>query len=351
MFGTNTLTLILGLVLFSFSVTSALIIPFIDLLYKLKFLRLKEAPKKGKVPLIDKLLDKKAGVPTGGGILLVIVVSTIFMVVFKVLVSSGFYVQSSHDLNWEIGILLFTFVSYALLGLSDDWLKIFGKPKKGTLGMWVGLGRKVKFGMQWLLAILIALLIYKFLGVSIIHIPILDVVVNLGVFYIPFAAFLIVFLANAFNLTDGLDGLSCGLLVIFLISYIFITATALDTPLSVFISLWIGVLIAFLYFNVWPARIILGDTGALSFGATVAVIGLLTGSVAAIFVIGGLFVIEAISSAIQILGWKALNRPIFPIAPIHHTFLALGWEEPKIVMRAWLAGIVLAILGLWISSI
>ena len=205
--------------------------------------------------------------------------------------------------------------------------------------------------MQWLLAILIALLIYKFLGVSIIHIPILDVVVNLGVFYIPFAAFLIVFLANAFNLTDGLDGLSCGLLVIFLISYIFITATALDTPLSVFISLWIGVLIAFLYFNVWPARIILGDTGALSFGATVAVIGLLTGSVAAIFVIGGLFVIEAISSAIQILGWKALNRPIFPIAPIHHTFLALGWEEPKIVMRAWLAGIVLAILGLWISSI
>ena len=193
MFGTNTLTLILGLVLFSFSVTSALIIPFIDLLYKLKFLRLKEAPKKGKVPLIDKLLDKKAGVPTGGGILLVIVVSTIFMVVFKVLVSSGFYVQSSHNLNWEIGILLFTFVSYALLGLSDDWLKIFGKPKKGTLGMWVGLGRKVKFGMQWLLAILIALLIYKFLGVSIIHIPILDVVVNLGVFYIPFAAFLIVF--------------------------------------------------------------------------------------------------------------------------------------------------------------
>ena len=99
MFGTNTLTLILGLVLFSFSVTSALIIPFIDLLYKLKFLRLKEAPKKGKVPLIDKLLDKKAGVPTGGGILLVIVVSTIFMVVFKVLVSSGFYVQFCFSLS------------------------------------------------------------------------------------------------------------------------------------------------------------------------------------------------------------------------------------------------------------
>lgn len=125
----------------------------------------------------------------------------------------------------------------------------------------------------------------------------------------------------------------------------------MDTPLSLFIGLWLGGIIAFLYFNVWPARIWLGDTGALSFGAMIAVIGLLTGNVVALFVIGGLFVVEAFSSALQILSWRILKKPLFPIAPIHHTFLAVGWEEPKIVTRAWLAGIILAIFGLWLSTI
>ena len=108
---------------------------------------------------------------------------------------------------------------------------------------------------------------------------------------------------------------------------------------------------AFLYFNVWPARIWLGDAGALSFGATIAVIGLIIGNVATLFIVGGIFIIEAVSSTIQILGWKFLKRPIFPLAPIHHTFLAIGWEEPKIVARAWLAGIMLAIFGLWLATI
>jgi phospho-N-acetylmuramoyl-pentapeptide-transferase len=112
-----------------------------------------------------------------------------------------------------------------------------------------------------------------------------------------------------------------------------------------------GALTAFLYFNVWPARIFLGDAGALSFGAMLAVIGLLTGSIVALVIIGGIFAIEIVSSAIQILGWKILKRPIFPLAPIHHTFLAKGWEEPKIVTRAWLAGIMLAIFGLWLATI
>ena len=89
----------------------------------------------------------------------------------------------------------------------------------------------------------------------------------------------------------------------------------------------------------------------LSFGATLAVIGLLSGSIIALFVIGGIFVLEIASSAIQIFGWRFLKRPIFPIAPIHHSFLAMGWEEPKIVMRAWLFGIMLAIFGLWLATI
>ena len=108
---------------------------------------------------------------------------------------------------------------------------------------------------------------------------------------------------------------------------------------------------AFGYFNIWPARIHLGDAGALSFGAMLAVIGLLTGSFVALFVIGGIFLIEIVSSAIQIFGWKVFKKPLLPLAPLHNTFLAKGWEEPKIVMRAWLAGVLLAIFGLWLATI
>ena len=174
---------------------------------------------------------------------------------------------------------------------------------------------------------------------------------NLGLWYIPFAALVIVSFTNAFNITDGLDGLAPGLLMICLIAFGVIAASSIDTPLSLFIALWIGALIAFLYFNTWPARIWLGDTGALSFGATLAVIGLLTGSIIALVVIGGIFVVEISSSAIQMFGWKVLKKPIFKLAPLHHTFLAIGWEEPKIVMRAWLAGIILAIFGLWLATL
>jgi phospho-N-acetylmuramoyl-pentapeptide-transferase len=95
----------------------------------------------------------------------------------------------------------------------------------------------------------------------------------------------------------------------------------------------------------------LGDVGSLSFGAILALIGLLTGSIIALVVIGGIFFIEILSSALQIIGWKVLKKPILPLAPIHHSFLAIGWEEPKIVMRAWLAGIILAIFGLWLATI
>ena len=217
--------------------------------------------------------------------------------------------------------------------------------------MLFGIPRSFKFVLQWILAFIIAYLIYRVLGIEIVHLPLIDSTFNLGVWYIPFAAFVIVSFTNAVNITDGLDGLVSGLLMICLLAFGVIAAGSLDTPLSIFISIWIGSLIAFLYFNIWPARIFLGDTGALSFGATLGVVGLLTGSIAALVVIGGIFIIEIASSAIQILGWKILKRPIFPLAPIHHTFLAMGWEEPKIVMRAWLAGIMLAIFGLWLATI
>jgi phospho-N-acetylmuramoyl-pentapeptide-transferase len=347
----NVLPLALGLIIFSFLITSVLVVPFIDLLYKLKLTRPKEAPKKGKVPLFDKLHDVKAGTPVGGGLLLIAVVSLIFALTFPFASHMGMYIQSAFNLKAELFVIFFTFISYGLLGLSDDLMKIFGKPRKGMLGMWFGLSRKYKFGLQWLLALFISYILCRNFGIEILHIPLIDQTINLGWAYIPFSAFVIVSFTNAFNISDGLDGLSCGLLMICLLAFGAIAAKSLDTPLSLFIAIWTGALLAFLYFNVWPARIFLGDAGALAFGAMLAVIGLLTGSIVALVIIGGIFVIEIASSAIQIFGWKVLKRPIFPLAPIHHTFLAIGWEEPKIVMRAWLAGIILAVFGLWLATI
>ncbi len=350
---TNALPLALGLVIFSFSITSLLIVPFINILYKLKLTRQKEAPKKGKVPLFDKLHDIKAGTPIGGGILIVVIVSLIFVSVFPFASHMGVLIRSAFHFQTEMTIILITFVGFGLLGLTDDLVKIFGKGKPGQrlLGLSFGLTRKQKFLLQFVLAFAISYLIYKKLGIQFIHVPFFDKIISLKFLYVPLATFIIVAFTNAYNITDGLDGLATGLLMIFLIAFIVIAANILDTPLSVFIAIWLGAIIAFLYFNVWPARIFLGDAGALSFGATIAVIGLLTGSLFALLVIGAIFILELVTSAIQIFGWKVLKRPILPLAPLHNSFLAAGWEEPKIVTRAWLAQIMLAIFGLWLATI
>jgi phospho-N-acetylmuramoyl-pentapeptide-transferase len=346
------LPLALGLIIFSFLITAIAIVPFIDFLYKLKFTRRVEGVGGKAKSLFDKLHDKKAGTPIGGGILVIIIVTVLFVTLLPLAARMGLFIQSSFELSKELFVIVFSFVSFGLLGLLDDAIKIFGKPKPGALGSVFGLTKKQKFVMQWVLAGAIGYYLYAYMGIQILHIPLINITLHLGWLYAPFAAFVIIFFTNAFNFTDGLDGLASGLLMIFLFAYIVITGTAtLDTPLFMFIGLWLGSLIAFLYFNTWPARIWMGDAGALSFGAMIAVVGLITGNILATFVIGGLFVIEAASSLLQIASYKLFKKRLFPLAPIHHTFLALGWEEPKIVIRAWLAGIMLAIFGLWISSI
>lgn len=345
------LPLALGLILFSFIVTSVFIVPFINLLYRLKLTRKKEAPVRGKIPLFDKLHDIKAGTPVGGGILVIISVLVIFTFLFPFASRMGVFIRSSFDFKTEVFLICFTFISFGLLGLSDDLVKMLGNPEKGTMGLLFGIKRRHKFVLQWILGLFIGFMLYSKLGIDILHLPIFNITYHLNYWYIPFAAFVIVAFSNAYNITDGLDGLAAGLLVICISAFGMIAAANLDTPLSLFIALWLGALMAFGYFNIWPARIHLGDVGALSFGAMLGLIGLLTGSIIALVVIGGLFVLELTSSAVQIFGWKVLKRPILPLAPLHNTFLAKGWEEPKIVMRAWLAGLMLAIFGLWLATI
>ncbi len=347
----NTLPLALGLILFSFLITSVVIVPFINLLYKLRLTRKKEAPQTGKVPVFDKFHDIKAGTPVGGGVLVILVVMFLFSLLFPFASHMGVYIRSSFNFRWELFAIFFTFVSFGILGLSDDLMKMFFKPKPGILGLWFGMPRRLKFTLQWLLAFIVSVVLYYELGIQIVHIPFININLNFGPLYILFSSFVIVSFANAFNVTDGLDGLSVGLFIICLITFGIIASASLDTPLSLFIALLSGSLLAFLYFNIWPARVFLGDAGALSFGATLAVIGLLTGGIVALVIVGGLFVVEIFSSLVQIIGWKLFHKPILPIAPLHHSFLVWGWEEPKIVFRAWLTGVILAIFGLWLSVI
>lgn len=340
---------LLGLLLLSFIVTTILYIPFIDLLYRLRFLRQKQKTRdflNKLTPIFDKFHAHKAGTPVGGGVLTLVLVPTIFII--SLLVMSYFWVPitSVYSIVNEVKILLFTFLSFGILGLYDDVKKTF---IDGSANFF-GLRLRHKFILEMTLAGIVAFWLCHDFKIEIIHIPFVFGVINIGWWYIPFAAFVITAFANAFNITDGLDGLAAGLLLICLLAFWVISAGILDVPLAVFIAIWIGSLIAFLYFNIYPARIFLGDTGALAFGATMAVIGLLLGKTIALVVIGGVFVAEAASSLSQLLAKKFLARKIFSVAPLHLWFQEKGWEEPRVVMRFWLAGMMLAIFGLFLAA-
>jgi phospho-N-acetylmuramoyl-pentapeptide-transferase len=344
----NSLALLLSVLMLSFIVTSIAIVPFIDLLYKLKFQRAKQETRDVfgvLTPIFDKFHQMKAGVPVGGGLLVIGVVSILFALILPMMTSFGIPLTSNYaEVQSEINILFFTFLSFGILGLYDDVKKFFKFKSSGFFG----LRMKYKLLFQIILGAIISFMMYQSLGISILNIPFVGTF-ELGVFYIPFATFTIVAFANAVNITDGLDGLASGSLMISLFGLWFLSSAILDVPLSIFLALLIGSLISFLYFNVYPARIFMGDVGSLAFGATLAVIGLLLGKVFALVIIGFIFVLEISTSLIQILSKKFFKKKIFEAAPIHLSLQKHGWEEPKIVQRAWLVQIMLTIFGVWLA--
>lgn len=347
----NNSVLILGLLLFSFIMTSVVIVPFINMLYALRFQRKKQAKTKDvfgeETSVFNYFHQGKEGIPIGGGLLIIMVVSIIFAITIPLLDQLGIKQTSIYsDYQAQVNIIFFTFLSFSILGLYDDVKKFFGFKKEGFFG----LRMKFKLLLQIVLAVIVAVMLYSNLGISFFHIPFIGTF-EIGWLYIPFASFVIVAFANAVNITDGLDGLASGVLMISLFGLWILSASILDIPLSVFLSLWIGSLISFLYFNVYPARIMLGDVGALAFGATLAVVGLLLGKVAALVIIGFIFVLEAASSLIQLSSRKFRGKRVFKAAPFHLTLQALGWEEPKIVQRAWLVQIMLTLFGVWLALI
>lgn len=338
---------ILSLVLLSFFVLSILLVPYINLLYKIKFLRQKQKTKDifdAHTPIFDRLHAGKVGTPVGGGALIIIVVTALFLFVINVAPLFGLERTSVYPFEKEVKILLFTFLAFGVLGAYDDLRKTFSLKKPN---FW-GIRFRYKFLAQWILAVIVASFLYFDLGIDIVNIRFFDLI-HLGILYIPFAAFTIVSFTNAVNISDGLDGLAAGLLLICITAFLVMSASILDTTLSIFLGLWIGSLIAFSYFNVWPARIILGDVGALSFGATLALCGLLIGKPIALAIIGGMFIVEVASSLAQLVSKKLRGKRIFEVAPLHLWVQHKGWEEPKIVFRFWLAQLMFAILGLWLA--
>ncbi|MBI4100059.1 phospho-N-acetylmuramoyl-pentapeptide-transferase [Candidatus Microgenomates bacterium] len=333
---------LLGILLLSFFITAVLLVPLIDFLYKLK---LKKTDEKKRVDTLDqvtpvtaRLLGKKPKIPIGAGGLVVLVTCILSLWSFGLL---GINARAG-----ELFILLFAMLSFGLLGLYDDIRKNFN----GLKNSFFGLRWRHKFIIQIVLGLIIGSYFWGYLRYDFINIHwfgLLDV----GILFVPITAFVVVAFANAYNITDGLDGLSSGVLFVCLIAFMVLSAQLLHPSLALFIAVWIGSLLAFLYFNVYPARVELGDTGALAFGATLAVVGLLTGKIFALAIIGGVFILEVLSSTIQMLSKHYLKRKFFVVAPLHLWFMNRGWEEPKVVARFWLMAVLFAIFGLWISVI
>lgn len=347
----GSLPILLSVLILSFVVTSSAIVPFINMLYKLRFQRLEQDTRDVfgiLTPIFNTFHKQKAGIPVGGGLLIVIVVALLFAGILPLLNLFGVEITTVHkSITQEINILFFTFLSFALLGLVDDIRKFFKLEGKGVFG----LRMMHKLILEIILALIISSLLHYELGISILNIPFItgNQPLELGIWFIPFAAFTIVAFANAVNITDGLDGLASGILMISLFGLWFLSSAILDIPISLFIALWLGALLSFLYFNVFPARLFMGDVGSLAFGATLAVIGLLLGKVIALVIIGFIFVLEISSSFAQLMSKKMWHKKLLPAAPLHLTLQKMGWEEPKIVQRAWIVQIMLTLFGVWLA--
>lgn len=283
---------------------------------------------------------KKSGTPTMGG--LIFIIPTLLTVVILLLLGKL-------QMSYNLGIVLFVFVAYAFLGFLDDYLSI----KRNNN---VGLTEIQKLFGQLLIAIVFFFLFMKSGSEPLIWIHWLGIKVDIGIFYGLFILFMLVGASNAVNLTDGLDGLAGGLSAIaFLVYGILSWSTGWlqgYEDIALFCFVLAGSVIGFLFYNTYPAKVFMGDTGSLALGATLAAVAILTRREISLIIVGGVFVIETLSVIIQILSIKLNGRKIFLMTPLHHHFEKLGWEETDIVKLFWVVGLILGMAaiayGVWI---
>ena len=286
----------------------------------------------------------KSGTPTMGGLLILssLLISTIFWANLE---------------NKYILYLIFTTMSFALIGFLDDYKKLT-KNKNG-------ISARKKILLQLIVAGIISYTMFTFMETTQeqqLIIPFFkDVIIDLGIFFIPFVMLVIISTSNAVNLTDGLDGLAImpvvlvsGALGIFAYlsgninfsEYLLIPYIKDSGEITIFIGALVGSGLGFLWFNTYPAQVFMGDVGALSLGAAVGVIAIIVRQEIVLVIMGGIFVIEALSVIIQVLSFKYRKKRVFLMAPFHHHFEQKGWAEPKVVVRFWIISFILILIGL-----
>lgn len=322
------------------------------ILYKYKIgIKIKDKSVDGKkLNFVSELHKNKAGTPTMGGILvwfsvlILILLSHYFFPLLAKWTDCNFLARLDFFSRKQTWLPLFALVSAGLLGLCDDWMSIkgFGKNKGG--------GMRFLMRFWWLLAIagVGAWWFFVKLGWDTLHIPAMGDF-TIGFWYIPLFVFVILFTAISSNETDGLDGLNGGILMIAFASFGIISVFQNKMDLAAFCTAVSGALLAFLWFNIYPARFFMGDTGAISLGATLGVVAMLTNSVIPLLIIVFIYLIESGSVVIQLVSKKFFGKKVFLAAPIHHHFEAKGWPETKVTMRAWILAMGLAILGVIVA--
>lgn len=289
----------------------------------------------------------KAGTPTMGGLLILL----------SVVISTLLWADLRNPFLWTV---FFVTASYGLIGFYDDFLKVARQSHKGFPG-------KIRLLLEFIIAAIAVWILTQAIpsegGFNTgLAIPLLkDYWINLGIFFIPFGCFVIVGSANAVNLTDGLDGLAIVPVMIASLSLAFIAylvgnaifSNYLGVPfvpgsseVVIFMGAIIGASLGFLWFNAPPAMIFMGDTGSLALGGALGTTAVAIKHEIVLAIIGGLFVLEAVSVIVQVASYKLTGKRVFRMAPIHHHFEQKGWQEPTIVIRFWIIAIILALVGL-----
>lgn len=284
--------------------------------------------------LINERHLKKDGTPTIGGLIFIIPTILIMLIL---------YLRGSIEFNSNLIILIFVFLSYGALGFIDDFLKV---KYHNNNGLSIG----VKFLLQTVIAVIFYIIYRNNGGDSNLVISSLGINVSLGWVFGLFILLVLVGTTNAVNISDGLDGLAGGLSVVAIMAYGVIAWGSKwisgYQEIAIFAFVLCGAILGFLVFNTHPAKVFMGDTGSLALGGALATIAILTKHELSLLLIGGVFVVETLSSAIQIIAIRKFHKKVFLKAPLHHHFEELGWEETDIVKLFWVVGLFLAMIGI-----
>ena len=296
--------------------------PMIRFLHKIKF---------GQTEREEGLEShkKKNGTPTMGGIAFILMPILVYLIF-------TFFTPAS--MNPDVMIIMLAFVGYGLIGFIDDYIIVVKKDNEG-------LKPSHKFLLQSILAV-VFFLIYRVHSSTTLWVPVFDVEVDLGFLYFILVFIMFTAETNAVNLTDGLDGLCAGQMLIALAPFAIFSFLQKNTDVAFLILLVMSALLGYLKFNKHPAQVFMGDTGSLALGGLIAAVAMVLKQEILLVLIGFVFVAEVLSVIIQVTYYKKTHKRIFKMAPLHHHYEKCGWSETKVVHRFWLAGMVFALIGL-----